>query len=198
MSNYMSSLPRTFSQRSTAVPPSTGAVPHIGSTHQFTWPSSLTARSTHQIRQAGIQARANSSGHQPSVVESFAQLRDDLTNDNFLSALGKFAVDDPARLDRLSLANLRENKRARNNLAALNAARTGVSRQTPQGGGGFILASSKILKSIFSAKKFKNTTSVNHNMLQKFCGIFNILPQTYNVVEKSGSRLFQTMDNCKC
>ena len=47
-----------------------------------------------------------------------------MTNDNFLSALGKFAVDDPARLDRLSLANLRENKRARNNLAALNAART--------------------------------------------------------------------------
>ena len=51
-------------------------------------------------------------------------MRDDLTNDNFLSALGKFAVDDPARLDRLSLANLRENKRARNNLAALHAART--------------------------------------------------------------------------
>ena len=38
--------------------------------------------------------------------------------------MGKFAVDDPARLDRLSLANLRENKRARNNLAALHAART--------------------------------------------------------------------------
>ena len=71
-----------------------------------------------------MQARADNSGRQPSVVESFAQLRDDLTNDNFLSALGKFAVDDPARLDRLSLANLRENKRARNNLAALNAART--------------------------------------------------------------------------
>ena len=38
--------------------------------------------------------------------------------------MGKYAVDDPARLDRLSLANLRENKRARNNLAALHAART--------------------------------------------------------------------------
>ena len=38
--------------------------------------------------------------------------------------MGKFAVDDPARLDRLSLANLRENKRARNSLAALHAART--------------------------------------------------------------------------
>ena len=51
-------------------------------------------------------------------------MRNDLTNDNFLSALGKFAVEDPARLDRISLANLRENKRARNNLAALHAART--------------------------------------------------------------------------
>ena len=49
-------------------------------------------------------------------------MRNDLTNDNFLSALGKFAVEDPARLDRISLANLRENKRARNNLAALHAA----------------------------------------------------------------------------
>ena len=38
--------------------------------------------------------------------------------------MGKYAVDDPAKLDRLSLANLRENKRARNNLAALHAART--------------------------------------------------------------------------
>ena len=79
---------------------------------------------TQQIRQVGMQARADVSGRNLSVAESFAQLRDDLTNDNFLSALGKFAVDDPARLDRLSLANLRENKRARNNLAALHAART--------------------------------------------------------------------------
>ena len=64
----------------------------------------------------------SASGHNLSVTESF--LRYDLTNDKFLSALGKFAVDDPARLDRLSLANLRENKRARNNVAALHAART--------------------------------------------------------------------------
>ena len=84
----------------------------------------MSGPSPQHIRQVGTQARADISGRQPSVEESFAQLRDDLTNDNFLSALGKFAVDDPARLDRLSLANLRENKRARNNLAALNAART--------------------------------------------------------------------------
>ena len=71
-----------------------------------------------------MQARAHVSGCHLSVAESFAQLRDDLTNDNFLSALGKFAVDYPVRFDRLSLANLRENKWARNNLAALHAART--------------------------------------------------------------------------
>ena len=59
-----------------------------------------------------------------SVPETFAQLRNDLTNANFISALGKFAVDDPARLDRLALANLRENRHARRSLSALHAART--------------------------------------------------------------------------
>ena len=63
-------------------------------------------------------------GPQFSIPETFAQLRGDLTNDNFISALGRFAVDDPARLDRLALANLRENKRARNSLSALHSART--------------------------------------------------------------------------
>ena len=38
--------------------------------------------------------------------------------------MGKFAVDDPAKLDRLALANLRENKRARSNLNSLHAARS--------------------------------------------------------------------------
>ena len=83
---------------------------------------------TQQIRQVGMQARADVSGRNLSVAESFAQLRDDLTNDNFLSALDKFAVDDPARLNRLSMANLRENKRARNKLAALHAVPTCLFR----------------------------------------------------------------------
>ena len=63
-------------------------------------------------------------GPQFSIPETFAQLRGDLTNDNFISAPGRFAVDDPARLDRLALANLRENKRARNSLSALHSTRT--------------------------------------------------------------------------
>ena len=47
-----------------------------------------------------------------------------MTNHNFLTALGKYAVDDPSKLDRLALANLRENKTARNNLTSLHAARS--------------------------------------------------------------------------
>ena len=48
-------------------------------------------------------------------------------DDNLLSALGRFAVDDPARLDRLALANLQENKRVRNNLSALHSAQRACS-----------------------------------------------------------------------
>ena len=72
----------------------------------------------------GLEAKADVAGPQFSIPETFAQLRGDLTNDSFISALGRFAVDDPARLDRLALANLRENKRARNSLSALHSART--------------------------------------------------------------------------
>ena len=42
-----------------------------------------------------------------------AAVADDKTNDNFLSALGKFAIDDSLSLERLSLAKMRGNKRAR-------------------------------------------------------------------------------------
>ena len=47
-----------------------------------------------------------------------------LINDNFISALGRHAVDDPARIDKLTLANVRQNPHARNSLASLHAART--------------------------------------------------------------------------
>ena len=76
------------------------------------------------MRQIGLEARADIGGPRSSIADSFAQLRNDLTNENFLSALGRFSVDDPARLDRLTLANVQENKRARNSLSALHAART--------------------------------------------------------------------------
>ena len=76
------------------------------------------------MRLAGFQARSDISGPNASVPESFAQLRNDLANASFLNTLGKLAVDDPTRVDRLTLSNLRENKRARNSLASLNAARS--------------------------------------------------------------------------
>ena len=76
------------------------------------------------MRAAGFQARSDISGPNASVPETFAQLRNDLANASFLNTLGKLAVDDPTRVDRLTLSNLRENKRARNSLASLNAARS--------------------------------------------------------------------------
>ena len=64
------------------------------------------------------------SGFWSRVPETFAQLKSDLNHHNILTALGNYAVDDPSKLDRLALANLRENKHARNNLKSLHAARS--------------------------------------------------------------------------
>ena len=88
------------------------------------YPTNPLAASTARIRRAGLEAQADISGHPGSIAESFAQLRDDLTHTNFLSALGRYAVDDPAKLNKLALANLRENPLARNNLSSLHSART--------------------------------------------------------------------------
>ena len=106
-------LTRTFSQSGIEA-----------STYPHTYPTQITSPTTHRIRQIGLEARADVGGQNYSIADSFAQLRNDLTNENFISALGRFSVDDPARLDRLSLANLQENKRARNSLSALHSART--------------------------------------------------------------------------
>ena len=89
-----------------------------------TYPSCPSAVSTAHIRHAGLEAQADISGRPLSIAESFIQLRNDITHTNFISALGKYAVDDPAKLHKLALANLRENPHARNNLASLHSART--------------------------------------------------------------------------
>ena len=119
---------RTFSQRH--LPPSArlsnqgASAPHRHPTPEIVWPTSVNAPSTARLRQHSLEARADISGGQFTVPESFAQLKSDLSNQQFLAAMGKFAVDDPAKLDRLALANLRENKRARSDLTALHAARS--------------------------------------------------------------------------
>ena len=73
---------------------------------EFVWPSSVHSQATIRLRQHSLEARADSSGAQFSVPETFAQLKSDLSDQQFLAAMGKFAVDDPAKLDRLALANL--------------------------------------------------------------------------------------------
>ena len=119
---------RTFSQRDST--PSArlfnqgASAPHRHLTPDFVWPTSVHNPSTAHLRQHSLEARADTSGGHFSVPESFAQLKSDISNQQFLTAMGKFAVDDPAKLDRLALANLRENKRARKNLTSLHAARS--------------------------------------------------------------------------
>ena len=90
----------------------------------FSYPSQINSPVTARIRQYGLQDQADASGLWSAIPESFEQLRADLNNHNFLATLGNYAVDDPSKLDRLALANLRQNKRARNNLASLHAARS--------------------------------------------------------------------------
>ena len=81
MPSFMSSLPRTNSQRWTAAPPApqstvypSGSPSRNTSSHQFTYPTSFSTPLTYQIRQVGIQARAEISGCHLSVSESFVQL----------------------------------------------------------------------------------------------------------------------------
>ena len=90
----------------------------------FSYPSRINSPVTARIRHYGLQDQADASGLWSAIPESFEQLRADVNNHNFLATLGNYAVDDPSKLDRLALANLRENKRARNNLASLHAARS--------------------------------------------------------------------------
>ena len=91
---------------------------------QFPYPSRIDSPVTARIRQYSLEDQDDASGPWSSIPESFEQPRSDLNNHNFLLTLGNYAVDDPSKLDWLALANLRENKRARTNLASLHAARS--------------------------------------------------------------------------
>ena len=71
----------------------------LGSNQQFPFPTMPFAQSTHNIRAAGLQARADIAGATSTVPSSFEQLKTALINANFILALGRHAVDDPARLD---------------------------------------------------------------------------------------------------
>ena len=124
---------RTFSQlddiRTNSLPyRDRGQVPiyssHPASNRLFPFPTPPLSQSTKDIRIAGLQARADITGAACSVPASFEQLTAAMLNENFISALGRHAVDDPARIDKLTLANVRQNPLARNSLASLHSART--------------------------------------------------------------------------
>ena len=126
---YYPILVRTYSQLDPPQPPILGAPnlraqPPPPPSVPFQWPTAINDPFTSRLRQYSLEEQADISGFWSRVPESFAQLKSDFHNHNFLEVLGKFAVDDPSKIDRLALANLRENKRARNNLASLHAARS--------------------------------------------------------------------------
>ena len=101
-----------------------GSAPHRHLTPDLVWPTSVDAPSTACLWQHRLEARADTSGGHLLDPESFARLKSDFSDQQFSTAMGKFAVDDPAILDRLALPNSRENKRALTNLALLHAARS--------------------------------------------------------------------------
>ena len=53
---------------------------------------------------------------------TFAQLKATYAQDQYINNLGKFNSEDPKRQSRLAFANLRENRAARRDLAALRTA----------------------------------------------------------------------------
>ena len=69
-------------------------------------------------------AKMGNSGGLNISEPTFSQLRATYANEQYVNNLGKFNSDDPKRQSRLTLANLRENRAARRDLAALHAARS--------------------------------------------------------------------------
>ena len=55
---------------------------------------------------------------------SLAELRQNYDQEQYINSLGIFKFDDPKRQSRLAFANLRENRAARRDLAALHSARS--------------------------------------------------------------------------
>ena len=97
MPSDMPPLVRTFSQRTLSP-----GVTHTSlrsnnqpaSAQSFAWPSSISSKTTQAIRQIGLEAKADITGNRASISQTFEQLRNDLANDNMLSELGRFAIDD--------------------------------------------------------------------------------------------------------
>ena len=90
---------------------------------QFPYPTPIYSQWTANIQQAAtpnITQNAGVGTNHPT----FAQLKAIYSQQQFIKDLGKFNSDNPKRQAQLSFANLRENRAARRDLAALHAARS--------------------------------------------------------------------------
>ena len=109
---------RTYSQ---ANPASTGAA--LPTPPSYPHPTPIHSQWTADIRRAASITYTGGTGV-GRLEPSFAQLRATYAQDLYVNNLGKFNTEDPKRQSRLAYANLRENRAARRDLSALNAARS--------------------------------------------------------------------------
>ena len=86
-------------------------------------PTPIHSQWTADIQRSAALTNVGNSGV-CAIEPSFAQLRAAYANEQYIDKLGKFNSDDPKRQSRLAYANLRENRTARRDLAALNSARS--------------------------------------------------------------------------
>ena len=111
-------LLRTYTQ---ANPPTNVGV--LPTPTAFPNPTPIHSQWTTDIRRAASITDTGNAGVGLSEP-SFAQLRATYAQDQYVNTLGKFKSDDPRRQSRLAYANLKENRSARRDIAALNAARS--------------------------------------------------------------------------
>ena len=88
----------------------------------FRFPTPIASQWTSDVRRTAFGYRsAIPSGD--NVGLSFARLKATYAHDNLLNELGKQGTEDPQKQAALAFANLKENRTARRNFAALNQAR---------------------------------------------------------------------------
>ena len=88
----------------------------------FRFPTPIASQWTAAIKDAAFGQRSAIPGGDAANI-SFARLKATYAHDNLLNELGKQGSQDPHKQSKLAFANLKENRAARRNLAALNQAR---------------------------------------------------------------------------
>ena len=95
----------------------------IPNQHQYPFPTPIYSQWTANIQQAATSNITQNEGVS-APHPTFDQLKAIYSQQQFVKDLGKFNSDNPKRQAQLSFANLRENRAARRDLAALHAARS--------------------------------------------------------------------------